>query len=191
MPNPNHIFDQQLIRKIEMHNIRADNMYFDRFLGIERWLAAPKDVRTEIYVATITDIIIYIRNGNGDQIQNLRAYTNTVLSNKYNRWQAKQMRDRRTIVFGDPAEMQPYELPDSCLDHEQKEKLMEMLKSLMRNLSERCQEIIKAKYTKGQRFRDIAVSLGYTNENSARGAHHTCIQNARELGMIEIERIFN
>lgn len=192
MPNPDHIFDQQLIRKIEMHDIRAENMYFDRFLGIERKskFRAPSDVRTALYVDTVSDIIMYIRNGNGAKIKNLRAYTYTVLSNKYSNWQGGLVRDRTTIDFRDPELVNSSELPDSCLEHEQKEELIRILQEVLDNLTDRCREIFKSKYIDRQRFGDIAVSLGYASANAARGAHHMCITRARELGGDYIDRLF-
>ena len=67
---------------------------------------------------------------------------------------------------------------------------MRILQIVVDNLSDRCREIFKSKYVDGQRFGEIALSLGYANANAARGAHHTCITRAREMGHDGINRLF-
>ena len=190
MPNDSHIFDKHLIKKIELRSERAENVFYERFNGMEKKLIAPDDIRKQIYVATISDIIMYIRRGKGDKIENLRNYTWKVLSNKHKRWQKNIMNDKGTVIFVDHELIHDEKFDDSVLNVEQKEQMIELVESILSGLSDQCRKIIAAKYTKKLRFEEIAKELKYSSANSARGAHHTCINQARKLGGDQLDKIF-
>lgn len=180
-------FEQAIIKGIEDGKVEFENLLFERFHGLEKTLDAPEDIKFEIYVSTITDVIINIRKKR-KSIGLLKPYIYQILKNKWNKWLKKSY--RAIVEIGDNYATETENIPDSIIhDSELKEELMRLLEDVLHSLPEKCRDILQSKYCHGLKFREIAEMYDFASEGSARGANHDCMRRARTIGFELFETI--
>ena len=65
-----------------------------------------------------------------------------------------------------------------------------LLDEILEKLSEKCKEVLTAKFYNGLSASQIADKFGYSSQGAARGANHDCLKKAREQGKIECDKLF-
>tara|TARA_B110000879_G_scaffold148679_1_gene192716 strand:- start:1528 stop:2112 length:585 start_codon:yes stop_codon:yes gene_type:complete len=174
--------DKVIIEGIRMRDAKFENILFDRFRGIEQYNDAPEDVKFSLYVDTISDIILQIRNERNKDIENLKAYVKAIFKNKFNRYLKIRTSERDKYVDTDSdalMNLADLDTPVSLLEPNEENAIQEFVNAAFEKLSTRCKEIFQARFISGLKFSEIATDLNFSSENSAKNANHDCLKQAR------------
>lgn len=172
---------------------KFESILFEQFYNISYQLKIDSDMRHEIYVDSICDLILSIRNNSNLEIDNLEGYISTILRNKWNRRLREQINRREIFVITDPNDFyssysnrveDPLSIDVWC-------ELCQQLQLVLGQLSERCNRIVCLKYFEQRNYRYIADELGYSSETSARGAGFECLRRVKIIGKEHLAKIMN
>lgn len=172
--------DKAIIEGIKSGDQKFENILFERFRGIENTgvlVGENEDDKFQLYIDTITDVILQIRK-NKTEIQSLKAYIKTILKNKYSRFLKQKIENRKTLKFLE--DMPYFELPDTLLEDNEAEIVQDFVNESMSKVSEKCRDLLKAKYYKGLKFEEIAEELNIASSGAARVKNHDCLKSIRQ-----------
>lgn len=186
-------FDHVIIREVRKGNSVYENLVFERFRGIEKFNNEAEDIQFSIYVDTISDVIMQIRNNKNLEIENLRAYVKRVFGNKFRRYLKLKIEDRERYKSLDARMIESIEgnaHPESLLDVNTEQRIQDAVNQILDQVSDRCKEIFNARFVKGLRFKELAECLDFSSENSAKNANHDCLKQARIKGKSIIDNYY-
>ena len=156
--------DKVIIDGIRRREQKFEDILFKRFQGIEKFYDAPEEVKFSIYVDTISDIILHIRNNRNKEIENLKAYIKKVCQHKFNRYLRLKITERDRYQDLEPetlVNLPDESIPDSLLEPSEEEVMKKLVNDMFEKISKRCKEIFQARFIAGLKFSEIASS--YSN----------------------------
>ena len=173
--------DKAIIEGIRAGNQKFENILFERYRGIELFgnlRGEPQDVKFSIYIDTISDTILNIRKPKPPEIESLTAYVKGILIKKTSKFLKQKIKERETTIY--IADIPYYEVPDTLLDTDDAETVQAFIDKAMDEISDKCRELLKAKYLDGLQFNAIAKKLGMPSTGAARVKKHDCLKSIRE-----------
>ena len=174
--------DKVIIDGVRRREQKFENILFKRFKGIELYNDAPDEIKFSLYVDTISDVILYIRNKRNKEIEYLKAFVKTIFERKFKKYLKIKKREEEKYKDLEPEifkNMPDDNIPNSLLEPSEEEEMKELVNVMFENISKRCKEIFQARFISGMKFSEIATELNFSSDNSAKNANHDCLKQAR------------
>lgn len=174
--------DKVIIDGVRRREQKFENILFERFKGIELYNDAPDEIKFSLYVDTISDVILYIRNKRNKEIEYLKAFVKTIFERKFKKYLKIKKREEEKYKDLEPEifkNMPDDNIPNSLLEPSEEEEMKELVNVMFENISKRCKEIFQARFISGMKFSEIATELNFSSDNSAKNANHDCLKQAR------------
>lgn len=177
-----YILDEALITGIREKGQKFEFMLFDRFIGIENYYSIPPEAKRSLYVDTISDVIMNLRTKPYIQVENLKAYVKRILDNKFRKYYKLKLKEKERYAQMDREifERTMEDVVESQLDPEKEAEMITLAKEIFKMLSDKCKEVLRARFVEGLSFRELSEELNYASEGSARLASHDCIKQAKK-----------
>ena len=175
-----------VIEGIRENNVLFENRFFELFEKMQHYgdLGSEQpDIKFSIYVDAISDIIMQIRGNRGvfgkkgEEIERLDHYVKKVINFKYNRYLRSKIKERKTLTYIE--DIPHFDVPDSLLDIDSSESIQIFINEAMDTISDKCRNLLKAKYVDGLKFEEIAVKLKLASTGAARVKKHDCLKSLR------------
>lgn len=186
-----------VVEGIRENDVLFENRIFELFENYQHYGALGQeqpDIKFSIYVDAISDIIMQIRGNRGvfgktdEEIERLDHYVKKVLSFKHKRYLRIKINEKETTVH---IEDIPYfEVPDTLLDNNVAETTQAFINEAMDKISDKCRELLKAKYLDGLKFNEIAEKMDMKSAGAARVKKHDCLQSIREQNKDLIKKYY-
>ena len=136
-----------------------------------------------VYSDTILTIIENIQNGSFKGHSSLKTYLNQIFSNKCVDLLRKNATNRQQVHHGETLDDYIHILPDDSRGIVQtliNQYDVELLYRRMRELGEKCQQMIKA-WGEGYMDQEIAVEMGYQSAAVVKTSRLRCLEKLRDL----------
>ncbi len=177
-----------VIKEISSGNKKTlENIYTMYRKGFIEWTTKTQRISTDealdVYQQTILSFYENILSGKLSQVRsNIRTYLYAIGKNKIYELHRKQFR----IVNINHA------IPDlediSGDSQEENERLLDLSKTCLNKLGDPCKQILESYYYHRMTMQEIAVALGYKNEQTAKNQKYKCLLRLRDLFRQEAEK---
>ena len=177
-----------VIKEIRSGNKKTlENIYTMYRKGFIEWTTKTQRISTDealdVYQQTILSFYENILSGKLSQVRsNIRTYLFAIGKNKVYELHRQQIR----LVNSDHSMPDPGEIPGE--DQEENERLLDLSKICLNKLGDPCKQILESYYYHRRTMQEIAVVLGYKNEQTAKNQKYKCLLRLRDLFKQEAEK---
>lgn len=180
--------DNRIIHEIRNGNRKTlENIYNMYRKGFIEWTTASyritSDQAVDLYQQAILCLYENIVGGKLDGIKSsLRTYLFAI--GKYKTLEIYRYHARVSSLEGAIPDCEAFDAEDGDCN----ERLLELAKSCLSILGDPCRKVLESYYYHRQSMREIAETLGYKNEQTAKNQKYKCLLRLREIFRQEAEK---
>ncbi|GAB3946895.1 hypothetical protein GCM10028805_18180 [Spirosoma harenae] len=184
-----HLPDSDIIAGLRVNGATrqiAENRLYAKYLfliraGVRKHQLVEDDCATA-YSDTILAVIEHIRNGRFEGKSELKTYITQIFTNKCVDLIRKKTTNREQVHQAASLDDSLLQLPDSArsiVQHLMEQGDQEHLHGQLRNLGEKCQQMLLA-WGEGYSDEEIAQQMGYNTSSVAKTSRLRCLERLRE-----------
>ncbi|MES2567291.1 MAG: sigma-70 family RNA polymerase sigma factor [Bacteroidota bacterium] len=159
-------------------NDKAFGALYKNFPVIKKMILSNSGLREDaedIFQESLIILCSKVEQGNFILTSKLSTYLYSVCRYLWN--DELKRRGRSNIILGREDFLESISLPEEFIEDEQKARLAE---EAIDSLGERCKEMLTLFYSKSMKLFDIAVTMGYNSENTAKNQKYKCLEMAKK-----------
>lgn len=176
--------DQEIISLLEQGDHSALKTLMVKYVGISAWAGKTFHFSSEILHDHFVDAVIDLYEKVKKQefvykdANSVKNFLMTALRNKLiNR--LKMTKNRERLQSNVEEASKEWLFSENREDPLQEKK--QLVKSCLKEMSPRCQKVLRMFYYEGMSLKEIAEQLAYNNEGTAKSTKHQCFKKLQEL----------
>jgi RNA polymerase sigma factor (sigma-70 family) len=180
--------DSTLIQAIKDGNEKAMGLFykdnFGKILNLVLKNSGGQDDAQDVYQESMMEVVLQIRKNKLDQLTSrLSTYLYSIC---YYKW-IDRLRQKGKMVESGFDE----ELETAIIEEDNDSPYMPALEKVLGQIGEKCMMLLQAFYYEKLTMAQIASTLGYTDDNSAKSQKNKCMDKARLLAKNVLQQLYS